>query len=158
MKDSQPIRYRVQNTGYQDAPGTHWVLQQHKKAPGSNEDCITWNKEKYTGNQQWREGNQDSKQQFVQNEEINIQPGQNEETKTQKNEERLRNLRERFQHLNHRGARKRRGRATNWKLTWKNNEEELPQSVKGNKTSRKSRKLRESQRSWIQGGTHQGTS
>ena len=23
QRDSQPIRYRVQNTGYQDAPGTH---------------------------------------------------------------------------------------------------------------------------------------
>ena len=25
---------------YQDAPGTHWVPQQHKKDPGSNEGCI----------------------------------------------------------------------------------------------------------------------
>ena len=24
-------------TGYKDAQGTHWVLQQHKKYPGSNE-------------------------------------------------------------------------------------------------------------------------
>ena len=48
-----------------------------------------------------------------QKEEINIQPQQNEETRISKNEERLRNLRERFQHLNHRGARKRRGRARN---------------------------------------------
>ena len=31
QRDSQPIRCTVQNTGYQDAPGTHWVLQQHKK-------------------------------------------------------------------------------------------------------------------------------
>ena len=29
--DKQAIRCRVQNTGYQDAQGTHWVLQQHKK-------------------------------------------------------------------------------------------------------------------------------
>ena len=29
--EKQPIRCTVQNTGYQDAPGTHWVLQQHKK-------------------------------------------------------------------------------------------------------------------------------
>ena len=39
-RDSQPIRCTVQNTGYQDAPGTHWVLQQHKKDPGSNEGHI----------------------------------------------------------------------------------------------------------------------
>ena len=25
-------------TGYQDAQGTHWVLQQHKKDPGRNKD------------------------------------------------------------------------------------------------------------------------
>ena len=38
-----------------------------------------------------------------------------------------------FQHLNHRGARRRRGRARNWKLIWTNNEGELPQSGKGNR-------------------------
>ena len=35
-----------------------------------------------------------------QKEEINIQPEQNEETKTQKNEERLRNLQDNFKHSN----------------------------------------------------------
>ena len=35
-----------------------------------------------------------------------------------------------FQHLNHRGARRRRGRARNWKFIWKNNEGKLPQLVK----------------------------
>ena len=30
----------VQNTCYQDAPGAHWVLQQHKNDPGRNEGCI----------------------------------------------------------------------------------------------------------------------
>ena len=29
-RDNQPIRCRVQNTGYKDAQGTQWVLQQHK--------------------------------------------------------------------------------------------------------------------------------
>ena len=33
----EPIRCRIQNTGYQDAEGTHWVIQQHKKDPGRNE-------------------------------------------------------------------------------------------------------------------------
>ena len=31
------IRCRPQNIGYQDAQGTHWVLQQHKNDPGRNE-------------------------------------------------------------------------------------------------------------------------
>ena len=45
----------------------------------------------------------------------NIQPEKNEETRIQKNEERLRNLQDifKFQHLNHRDARRRRGRARN---------------------------------------------
>ena len=38
-----------------------------------------------------------------------------------------------FQHPNHRGARWRRGRARNGKLIGKNNEGEIPQSVKGNR-------------------------
>ena len=47
-------------------------------------------------------------------EEINIQPEQNEETRIQNNEEKLRKLWDNFkptQHPNHRGARRRRGRA-----------------------------------------------
>ena len=55
-----------------------------------------WNKEKSTGNQQWREGNQDSNQSPLEKEEGNIQPEQNEEITNQKNEERLRNLRDIF--------------------------------------------------------------
>ena len=54
-----------------------------------------------------------------QKEEINIQPEKNEETRIQINEERLRNLGDNFktfQYLNHRGARRRGGRATNGKL------------------------------------------
>ena len=49
-----------------------------------------------------------------QKEEVNIQPEQNEETRIQKNEERLRNLQDIFKHhLNHRVTRRRRGRARN---------------------------------------------
>ena len=51
-----------------------------------------------------------------QKEERNIQPEKNEETRIQKNEERLRNLPghlETFQHPNYRGTRRRRGRAIN---------------------------------------------
>ena len=39
----------------------------------------------------------------------------------------------------------------------KNHEGKLPQFGKGNKSSRKSRKFRQSQSCWTQGGTHQGT-
>ena len=49
-----------------------------------------------------------------QKKERNIQPEKNEETRTRKNEERLRNLQDIFKyHLNHRVTRRRRGRARN---------------------------------------------
>ena len=51
-----------------------------------------------------------------QKEEINIKPEQNEETRIQKSEGRLRNLHDNFkmfQHLNHKGGRRRRGRTKN---------------------------------------------
>ena len=44
-----------------------------------------WNKEKYTGDQQWREGNQGND--LEQKEEINIQLEQNQETRIQNNED-----------------------------------------------------------------------
>ena len=56
-------------------------------------------KEKHTGNQQWREGNRDSNHRRDQKEEINTEPEQNEETRIQKSEERLRNLRDNFKHF-----------------------------------------------------------
>ena len=54
-----------------------------------------------------------------QKEERNIQPEQNEEARIQENEEGLRNLWDNFkifQHPNHRGARRRRGRPRNGKF------------------------------------------
>ena len=60
-----------------------------------NEGYAKRNKGKGTGNQQWREGNQDSNQRYGP-EGRNIQPEKNEETRTQKNEERLRNLQDIF--------------------------------------------------------------
>ena len=53
-----------------------------------------------------------------QKEEINIQSEWNEEIRIQKNEERLRNLWGNFKHSNIRirDARRRRGRARNWKV------------------------------------------
>ena len=72
-----------------------------KKLKKTNERYSKWNKAKYSWNQQWQEGNQDSKQQFETKEEINIQPEQNEETRIKKkNKERLRNLWDNFKHSN----------------------------------------------------------
>ena len=94
-----------------------------------------------------------------QKEERNIQPEKNEETRIQKNEERLRNLQDILK------------RSNIWIIGASEMEEEhqeienlfeqimknFPNLVK-EIDFRKSRKLRESQRSWTQGGTHQGTS
>ena len=63
-------------------------------------------------------------------EEINIQSEQNEEKRIQKKvgefKKSLGHL-QTHQHPNHRGGRRRRGRARNWKLIWNNNERKLPQ-------------------------------
>ena len=91
-RDSQPIRCRVQNTGNQDAHRIGWVWLQNR---GKSEGHEEWNKGKYTRNQQWREGNWDSNSLELK-EEINTQPEQNEETRIQKIEKRLRNLWDNF--------------------------------------------------------------
>ena len=93
-----------------------------------------------------------------QKEERNTQPEQNEEIRIQKNEERLRNLQDIFKY-------------SNIQITGVPEAEEEDQEIENlfenimkenfsylAKTSRKSRKLRKSQRSSAQGGTHQGTS
>ena len=97
---------------------------------------------------------------LVQKKERNIQPGQNEETRIQKNEERLGKLWDNFKCSN------------TWiigvpeeeeeeqkieNLSGKIMKENFPNLVK-EKTSRKSRKLREYQKSWTQKSTHQDTS
>ena len=90
-----------------------------------------------------------------QKEEINIQPEQNKETTIQKNEERLRNLLDNFKHSNIQFI----------GVEGKEEEQEIKnlfaKTMKENflvKKKTKSRKLRESQISWIQTGTHQDTS
>ena len=67
-------------------------LNSIKKDPGSNEGRIMWNKEKSTiTNSNGKEtGTQING--LEQKEEINIQPEQNEKTRIQKHEERLRNF------------------------------------------------------------------
>ena len=63
---------------------------------GRSEGYAKWNKEKYTGNQQWREGNGTRINDLEQKKEISIQAEKNEESRIQKNEERLRNLQNNF--------------------------------------------------------------
>ena len=122
---------------------------------------------KSEGYENWNKGNQQEGREartqiknLEQKEEINIQPEKTEETRTQKNEEKLRNLQDNFKHCN-------------ILIIGVPEEEEEEQEIENlfeqvmkedssvwqrKLTSRKSRKLRESQRSWTQGSTHQGTS
>ena len=94
-----------------------------------------------------------------QKKELNIQPEQNDKTRIQKNEERLRNLQDIL-------------KRSNIRIIGVPEEEEEEQKIENlfeqimkenfpglakEIDFRKSRKLRESQRSWTQGGTHQGT-
>ena len=93
-----------------------------------------------------------------QKEEINIQPEQNEERKIQKNEERLRNLRDIFKRSNIQVIGVPEGEEEEQEM------ENLLEKIMKNFPNlgkeidfQKSRKLRESQRSWAQGSTHQDT-
>ena len=95
-----------------------------------------------------------------QKEERNTQPEQHEETKIQKNEERMRNLQDNFKHSNIWIIGMPEGEQEKQEieiLFEKNNEGELPQSGEGNRLPG-SPGSSESQRSWTQGGTHQSTS
>ena len=94
-----------------------------------------------------------------QKEEINIQPEQNEETRIQKNEERLRNLWDNFKRSNS-FIRMPEGEEEDQEienLSEKIMKENFPNLAK-EIDSRKSRKLRQSQRPWTQGGAHHSTS
>ena len=90
----------------------------------------------------------------------NSQPKKNEETRIQKNEERLRNLQDIFKHSNMRNLGMPEGEEEEQEIEnlfekiMKKNFSNLAEEL----DFRKSRKLRESQRSWTQGSTHQGTS
>ena len=92
--------------------------------------------------------------------ERNIHPEKNEETRIWENEERLRNLQDIFKWSNIRIIGVPEGEEE--EQTIENLFEQIMRRIspvwQRKETSRKSRKLRESQRSWTQGGTHQGTS
>ena len=93
-------------------------------------------------------------------EERNIQPEQNEETRIQKNEERLRNFQDIFKHSNIQiigvpeGEEEEQDIENLFGKIMKKNFPNLAKEI----DFLKSRKLRESQRSWTLGSTHQGTS
>ena len=94
-----------------------------------------------------------------QKEEINIQLEQNEETGIQKNEERLRNFWDNFKHSNIRTI------GTGGKEEEQEIENLLEQIMKENFPNlakkidfQEVQEAKESQRSWTQRGTHQGTS
>ena len=65
-----------------------------------SEGYTKWNKEKYTGTNSEEKETEAQINNLEQKEEINIQPEQNEEIRIQKNEERLRNLWDNFNHSN----------------------------------------------------------
>ena len=92
MRSRQSIRCRVQNTGNQ--------YTQRNKYGRKIKAIQSEIKENIQGtNSEWKEtGTQIND--LEQKEEINTQPEQNEETRTQKNEERLRNLWDNFKHSN----------------------------------------------------------
>ena len=86
------MRYTIQNTGYQDAPGTHWILQQHKKKTQAAMKvtlCEIKENPQETNSEEKEVGIQNNDLQHE--EEVIIQPEHNEETRIQKHE-RLRNL------------------------------------------------------------------
>ena len=95
-----------------------------------------------------------------QKEERNIQPEKNEETRIRKNEERLRNLQDILKHSNIRTIAVPEGEEEEQKI-----ENLFEQIMKENFPSlakeidfQEVQEAQESQRSWTQGGTHQGTS
>ena len=95
-----------------------------------------------------------------QKEERNIHPEKNEETRIQKNEERLRNLQDILKRSNIRiigvpeGEEKEQKIENLFEQIMKENFPSLAKEIDFQEV----RKLRESQRSWTQGGTHQGIS
>ena len=94
-----------------------------------------------------------------QKEKRNIQPEKNEETRTQKNEERLRTFQDIFKRSNIRiigvpeGEEGEQEIENLFEQIMKENFPDLAKEIDFQEVQ----ELRESQRSWTQGGTHQGT-
>ena len=96
----------------------------------------------------------------IEEEEVNIQPEQNEETRIQKNEERLRNLRDNFKCSNiwirgvPEGEEEEQEAEDLFEQIIKENFPNLAKEIDFQEVQ----EAQKSQRSWTQGGTHQGTS
>ena len=76
------------------------MLTERMQNREKSEGYPKWNKEKYTGNQDLRKGNWDSNQLFGAKGRNKHTTRTEEETRIQKNEERLRNLWDNFKHSN----------------------------------------------------------
>ena len=95
-----------------------------------------------------------------QKEERNMQPEKNEETRIQKNEERLRNLQDIFKGSNIQiiGVPEGEGEEQEIEILFEKIMKENFPNLAKEIDFQEVRKLRESQRSWTEGNTHQGTS
>ena len=90
--NKQSIRCRVQNTGYQDAQGTHWVLQQHKKTQAEMKSTLSETKKNLQGT---NSGGDEAMNQINNLEHKEKKFNQNSKKKKEfkkKNEDRLRGL------------------------------------------------------------------
>ena len=134
-----------------------WIWSQTK---GKSEGYTKWNKKNVQGTNNEEKETGTHVNDVEPKEEINIQPEQNEETRIQKKWEEFRN------HWDNLKS------SSIW-ITGVSEGEEEEQEIENlfenimketsliwqrKKTSRKSRKLRESQENWTKGSTHQGTS
>ena len=90
-------------------------------------------KQKYSGNQQWQEGNQDSKQWFGtkgRNKHPTWTERRNKNLKKGREAEESLGQPETFQYPNYRCARRKRTTARNWKVIWTIMKESFPNLVK----------------------------
>ena len=146
----------AQFTGNQDAHRNGWVLLQNG---GKIEDYAKWNKENIQGTNSEGKETRTQINSSEQKEERNIQPEQNEETRHQKTEERLRNLQDNFKRSNiwiiwvPEGDEEEKEMENLFEQIMKENFPNLAKEIDFQEVQEAQRV----QRSWTQGGTHQGT-
>ena len=137
------------------------LIELHQKMKKQMKDTQNEIKQNIQGTNSDRKETRTQINNLEQKEEINTQPTQNEKSRIQKNEERHLNLFDNLKCSNigiigvPEGEEQQREIEVLFEQIIKGN---FPNPGEGNKTSRKSRKPKESQRSWTQRGTHQGTS
>ena len=112
------------------------LIELHWKIKKINESYPKWNKAKYSGSQQWKEGNQDLNQWFGTKGRNKHPAGtewRNKNSKKWRESYKPLGQPEMFQYQNYWSARRRRTIARNWKLIWTNNSRKLPKSGEGNR-------------------------